>query len=58
MRYDLLRRRWRHEPRAEQRTVDEEFRRLPFIMWKSSLGEEHVSLHPALLRAAREAVYS
>ncbi len=46
MRYDLLRKRWKNESRDAQRTVDQELRTSPLLLWKASLGEEHLSLNP------------
>lgn len=46
MRYDLLRKRWKNEPREEQRAVDRELRTSKLLLWKASLGEEHVSINP------------
>jgi hypothetical protein len=46
MQYDLLRKRWKNERREEQRAVDYELRTTPYVIWKASLSEEHVSLNP------------
>ena len=52
MRYDLLRKRWKNEPRDEQRAVDQELRTSPLLLWKASLGEEHLSLNPRKVEEA------
>lgn len=56
MRYDLLRKRWKNEPREEQRAVDHELRTSPFVLWKASLGEEHVSVNPRKVDEIAQAI--